>query len=284
MQMTQRPASDEIPAHAEAATPDPFSRSPRSLVRVLNIFETLANVEEGMTLTELSQVLNSPKSSLLALLRPLVGSDYLVHSAGRYRPGPAILQLSMNLMAGHSYTSLAHGFLQELASQSDESAYLTALDRQHRIVSYIDAIESRQAVRYAVGVGAVRPLFVSAAGRVLLAYQTPEWIESFLSTGPFNSPVTGEVVAIEELRQDLHKIREDGCAISLSQAVEGAAGIAAPLVDGMGQVSHALLLAAPIDRMAKSLPKMRELVIDVAGRASRALANARTYRPAGRRS
>ncbi|WP_103018278.1 IclR family transcriptional regulator [Alicycliphilus denitrificans] len=281
--MTQSTASDEPPAPAEAAISDPVSSGPRSLVRVLSIFGLLAKTEEGMTLTELSQALNSPKSSLLGLLRPLVGTKYLVQSGNRYQPGPAILQLSMSLMAGHSYTSLARGFVQELASQSNESAYLTALDRQHRIVTYIDAIESKQAVRYAVGVGAVRPLFVSAAGRVLLAYQPPEWIESFLSTGPFHSPVSGEAVEVSRLREDLQRIRGEGCAVSLSEAVEGAAGVAAPLFDAMGQVSHALLLAAPLDRMTKSLPKMRELVIEVAGRASRTLANARTYQAAGQR-
>ncbi|BCN40216.1 transcriptional regulator [Alicycliphilus denitrificans] len=282
--MTQSTASDEPLAPAEAATPDPIATGPRSLVRVLSIFELLAKTEEGMTLTELSQALNSPKSSLLALLRPLVGTDYLAQSGSRYRPGPAILQLAMNLMAGHSYSSLARGFVQELANQSNESAYLTALDRQHRVVTYIDAIESKQAVRYAVGVGAVRPLFVSAAGRVLLAYQPQEWIESFLSTGPFRSPVGGETVEVEQLREDLQRIREEGCAVSLGQAVEGAAGVAAPLFDAMGQVSHALLLAAPRDRMTKSLPKMRALVIDVADRASRTLANARTYQAVGQRS
>ena len=278
--MIQRAASDESNVGAGAVQTDPFAGSPRSLVRVLSIFEHLVKVEKGMTLTELSLALKSPKSSLLALLRPLVGSRYLVHASGRYELGPAMLQLSMNIVAGHSYASLARVFLEELAERSNESVYLTLIDREHRIVTYVDAIESKQAVRYAVGAGAVRPLFVSAAGRVLLAFQEPQWIEAFLTGGPFKSPVNGKVVGLGQLRKDLQEIRQQGCAVSLSQAIDGAAGVAAPIVDPTDRPTYALLVAAPLERMLKSLPQMQALVVEVAGRASEALSRAGSYRSA----
>lgn len=254
--------------------PDPFSKSPRSLVRVLSIFETLTHRDQGLTLTELGQALNSPKSSLLALLRPLVASRYLALQGTHYRLGPALFQLSMNVLAGRSYASLARVFLEELAERSGESVYLTALDRGHQVVTYVDVIESRQAVRYAVGVGATRPLFVSAAGRVLLAFQEPAWIETFLGGAPFKSPVQGKPITASQLREDLKRVRAEGMAVSLSQAVEGAAGVAAPIIDASGRATHALLIAAPMDRMKKSLPEMRSLVLEVAQRASEVLSNA----------
>lgn len=266
--MTSRP-----PLQPDA--PDPFTKSPRSLVRVLSIFETLVQREQGMTLTELGQALNSPKSSLLALLRPLVAARYLALQGTHYRLGSALFQLSMNVLAGRSYASQARMFLEELAERSGESVYLTALDRSRQVVTYVDVIESRQAVRYAVGVGATRPLFVSAAGRVLLAFQEPAWIDGFLRNAPFTSPVESKAITAHQLREDLKRVRADGIAVSLSQAVEGAAGVAAPIVEANGRATHALLIAAPLDRMKKSLPEMRALVQEVAQRASEALANAR---------
>ena len=252
-----------------------FGPSPRSLVRVLNIFETLSRGTEGLTLTELSLALGSPKSSLLALLRPLVAAKYLSMQGSRYGLGSAILQLSTNVLAGRTYTSLAREFLNELAERSGESVYLTSLDRPNRIVTYVDMIESKQAVRYAVGVGAVRPLFVSAAGRVLLAYQSAAWIDAFLRSGPFKSPVTGYLVDEDDLRADLDSVRQAGWAVSLSQAVEGAAGIAAPILDASAQPTYALLIASPLDRMTRNLPKMQSLVTEVAKRASEVLRHAR---------
>jgi len=50
---------------------------PRSLMRLLGLFDALAKSKEGLTLADLNTELSSPKSSLLNLLRPLVASGYL---------------------------------------------------------------------------------------------------------------------------------------------------------------------------------------------------------------
>ena len=45
---------------------------PRSLTRLLGLFGVLSHARDGMSLAELNVALESPKSSLLNLLRPLV--------------------------------------------------------------------------------------------------------------------------------------------------------------------------------------------------------------------
>jgi len=272
--MDLRKEQEEQGSLSQASEEAALARSPRSLVRVLGIFETLSQSPDGLTLTELSQVLGSPKSSLLALLRSLVAAKYLSTQGTRYRLGSAIFKLSLNILAGRPYANLVKGFLEELAERSGESVYLTALDRDSRIVTYVDVIESKRAVRYAVGVGAVRPLHVSAAGRVLLAHQSPEWIEQYLHSAPFKSPVTGNVIDIDDLRTDLARIRQAGIAVSLSQAVEGAAGIATPIFDSSSRPTYALLIASPLDRMVKSLSSMESLIASVGKRASDAMRHA----------
>lgn len=244
---------------------------PRSPTRLLRIFETLAQSNKGMTLTELCLTLDSPKSSLLSLLRMLVGVKYLTVDGNRYQLGPSAFQLSMSILAGRSYTSLARVFLEELADQSGETAFLTSINREKKLTIYDDVIESRQAVRYVVGIGTTRPLFASAASQLLLAYQEPEWIAAYLSGGPFTNPVSGKLIDIQAFRKQLDNIRTEGYSISCSQAVKGAAGIAAPIKNQQGLATHAFLIAAPQDRLKKNLPKLRKLILDVADRASQTL-------------
>jgi DNA-binding IclR family transcriptional regulator len=273
--MTLRKAQEEHVLLSQASEDAAFARSPRSLVRILSIFEALSQSPDGFTLTELSQALASPKSSLLALLRPLVASKYLSTQGGRYRLGSAIFKLSLNILAGRPYAGLVKSFLEELAERSGESVYLTALDRDSRIVTYVDVIESKRAVRYAVGAGAVRPLYVSAAGRALLAHQEPEWVERYLQSAPFQSPATGGTIEIDDLRADLDRIRRAGFAVSLGQAVDGAAGVATPIFDSTNRPTYALLIASPLDRMIKSLSSLEALITDVGRRASDAMRHAR---------
>ena len=57
--------------------------TPRSVMRVLRVFEAVAAQREGNTLAQLSSQVGSPKSSLLMLLRPLVAAGYLLHVDSR---------------------------------------------------------------------------------------------------------------------------------------------------------------------------------------------------------
>jgi DNA-binding IclR family transcriptional regulator len=91
-------------------------------MRLLGLFDALAkSPKDGLGLAELNTVLNSPKSSLLNLLRPLV--------SGRYRLGPSIFRLAGTIMSIWNFSNTVRPFLEELAVRSRESVYLGALDR-----------------------------------------------------------------------------------------------------------------------------------------------------------
>src|SRR5256885_15968201 len=75
------------------------AEGPRSLARVLGLFDAVAKSADGLTLAKLSASLAAPKSSLLMLLRPLAAGGYLVHEGGRYRLGPAAFRLASGIQS-----------------------------------------------------------------------------------------------------------------------------------------------------------------------------------------
>jgi DNA-binding IclR family transcriptional regulator len=82
-------------------------------------------------------------------------------------------------------------------------------------------------------------------------------------------PVTDRTLTNRaELRKELDKIRKTGLAISIGEAVPGAAGLAAPVFDTNGNVAAALLIGAPVERFERELPTLRKLMKDVATQAS----------------
>lgn len=143
---------------------------PRSLTRLLGIFDVLAKSPDGMSLAELNVALESPKSSLLNLLRPLVAEGYLMHDVGRYRLGPSIFRLSAGVMAAWNFSKILRPFLVDLSKSTNETVYVGVLDVEHKEITYVDVIESEQSVRYSMHIGLRRPLYCTAAGRVLLAH------------------------------------------------------------------------------------------------------------------
>src|ERR1700730_18561004 len=123
------------------ASPYKYVAAHRSLTRLLALFDVLAEAPDGMSLAELNVVLETPKSSLLNLLRPLVSEGFLMHAGGRYRLGPSIFRLSANVMAVWNFSRMLRPFLVELSERNHETVYIGVLDPEHKVITYVDVIE-----------------------------------------------------------------------------------------------------------------------------------------------
>ena len=249
--------------------------SPRSLMRLLGLFEAIAKTESGLTLARLSAVLDSPKSSLLLLLRPLVARGYLIHEAGVYRLGAAIFRLASDILSTRNFPKLVRPFIEELVVRSQETVFLAVIDRAGAKVAYVEGIDSPQPVRYTTPVGSARPLYCSAAGKLLLAFQDEEWREEYLRVVKLKAMTPRTITSRTVLRKELEKIRKTGIAVSIGEAIPGAAGMAAPIFNADRSVAAALLIGAPVDRFQREHEMLRGLVKEVAAKASGMLGSAR---------
>lgn len=241
---------------------------PRSLMRLLGLFDALAKLTDGMTLAELHVVLETPKSSLLNLLRPLVAESYLIHDGVRYRLGPAIFRMSANVMAAWNFSKVLRPFMTEISEGCDETVYVGVLDVQEKVITYVDVIESAQSVRYSMSVGQRRPLYCTAAGRVLLAYAPAAFIEDYLRTVPLEKRTPDTVSTKKALREELARIRETGISVSKGELVPESAGIAVPVRAPDGQVIAAMAIGAPVERFNKRFDELQSVLLDVSRRAS----------------
>lgn len=255
------------------ATETPPSLGPRSVTRILGLFEVLAKSPDGMSLADLSNNLESPKSSLLTLLRPLVAEGYLNHANSRYHLGPFIYRLSGNILATRNFPRMMRPYLQELANKTGESIYLSVIDMDSQTVTHIDGIDSQNPVRYVSPLGAPRPLHCTAPGRLLLAYQDEKVQEHYLKTAKLKAMTWRTVTDRGTLKKQLKEIRESGISISISELSEGAAGIAVPVFDTDGSVAAALVIAAPAERMQHKINELRPMLVEMAAEASGHLKN-----------
>ena len=242
---------------------------PRSLMRLLGLFDALAkSPKDGLGLADLNTVLKSPKSSLLNLLRPLVATGYLNFEAGKYRLGPSIFRLAGNIMSVWNFSNAVRPYLEELAQRSRESVYLGVLDRASKVITYVDAIDSPHSVRYSVPVGAVRPLYSTAAGRVLLAFADKRWQDMYISSTKLEARTPRTISTQKGLREELERIRKTGISVSIGEMFPESAAIAAPVFGADGNIAAAIAVGAPAERLQPRLAELRPIIADVATRAS----------------
>ena len=260
--MTRTPSSSETKDE-----PSSEPSGPRSLTRVLGLFELLSQRPGGMTLAELNLALESPKSSLLNLLRPLVGEGFLVHAGNSYRLGPAIFRLAAGVMAAWDFPPLIRPFMEELAQRTHETVMLGVLVPEAEVITYVEIIPSPHPIRYQIPVGTSRPLYASSAGRLLLAHSDAAWLRTYLASVNLKVPME-QAMTRAGLRQELEQIRAEGLSCSFDRYTRGLASVAAPVLDASGLCVASLNVAGPTERFRNELDFLKATVREVATRAS----------------
>ncbi|MDO8945035.1 MAG: IclR family transcriptional regulator, partial [Desulfobacterales bacterium] len=238
---------NELTAERKQAKADDapaVSESPRAVGRFLEIVDLIADTKDGLTLAQLSAHIHAPKSSLLAILRPLTESSHLLRVDDRYQLGPAVFRLASKVHSSRRFASVLKPIMEKLAAATGESVYFAVLDKEQQVFRYSEGIESRQTVRYAASVGATRPLYCGAGALILLAHQPREWVESYLRRVKLIPVTAATVVDAQEILHRLDEVRERRLAVSIGEAAPSAAGVAAPVLDAYGELLGAMVLAA----------------------------------------
>jgi len=256
----------------------PMQDPPRSVARVLSVLETVADRRDGLSLSELAPLVDTPKSSLLYMLKGLVASQHLTVLNQRYRLGGAAYRMAHTILASRpSMSPVLHEAIEELLERTGETAVLTRLDPATMTVTYLDGIDSRQTVRYNVSLGSSRPLYSTAAGQAILANEETATQERYLRETDFQQLTPQTIIDPDRLRAKLADIRLAGFAVSVQEGIVGAVGIAAALGGGeeQGRRGLALLVAGPIGRLDKRIDEVSRIIVEVAEKTSAMLRFAR---------
>lgn len=248
--------------------------SPQSVTRVIHILEALCESPNPISLADLSRSLHTPKSSLAALLRGLAVSNFVVASEGVYRLGPGAFGLGSALLEArrrHQSSDLIRDGMRRLLERSGETVLFAVRDAGATTITYVDVLESPNAVRFAVSVGDRRPLYCTAGGRVLLATGEPEEARRYLKQLKPRRLTRTTDTDKHKLARAIEAARQKGVAQTMDQASEGSGGTAAAIRDASGNVLGALIVAAPTSRLKNRAAELARLVLAEAGAVSRSL-------------
>jgi IclR family acetate operon transcriptional repressor len=240
---------------------------PRSPTRTLRILELVAEANGGLTMAQLSQRLNIPKTSSFSLLRPLVAQNYLVSIGKKYWLGPAMFRLTFLANRSARLGSL-RPVLEKLVSDSGETAALSMIDPVEREMEYVDVVESQRSIRYVVTPGTKRPLYCVSAGLVLLAWQPQEWIDDYLNNTELKAFTASTITSKEALQKRLARVRQEGHVVNLAEFSDDVYGFAAPVFSHPGRVVAALAIGAPVARAFHKKEEYVRLLMEAAAEMS----------------
>lgn len=248
--------------------------SPQSVSRVIQILEVLCASTDPVSLAQLSRDLEAPKSSLAALLRGLVEEGFVVSTDSVYRLGPRAFGLGSALLEARrrvQSSTLVRDGMRRLADRCDETVLWAVRDEGADTITYVEVIESRNAIRFTVPVGDRRPLYCTSGGRALLAAGSEAEVKAYLKRVKPQSLTGSTEIDKAKLAAEIERVRERGIAQTVDQAADGAAGTAAAVRDSSGAIIGALVVAAPSSRIQKKRAELARLVDEEASAISASL-------------
>ena len=202
-----------------------------------------------------------PSSSLYRHLASLRRWGFIEESErdGCYEPGPICLQLSSTGRSAR-LASLAHGEIEQLVTQTGESAGLMVTVNSQIVC--LDMVESPQSLRCSFRRGAKLPLLHGASAKAQLAFlPRREWRDVLKSHFPQDADGS-----LQALKEDLERIRRRGYAVSESEVDPGVWGVSVPLLNRANRLLGGLSLMAPVSRASGKHPMLIQATVAAAGR------------------
>ena len=220
--------------------------------RLVHILDYFAQGHTSVSLAELSEHLDLPKSTLHRFLVSLESHSILRRDANekKWHPGYHLIVWGSVAAENTTIRDIAKPFMCDLVKASGEMAILTVY-HDHEVIC-IDMCETSHPVRLKMKVGTQRAAHAGASSKILIAYLPEEEVMEIVKQQGLPKLCTNTITDVNALKEELAHIRDQGYADSLEETDPGAWGVATPIRDWKGQVVGAIGLAGPTLRYSKT--------------------------------
>lgn len=221
----------------------------QSLLRSMELLEVLKAENRSFSIAELSEAMDLPPSTIHRILQTFCGQKYVIRDerSHTYRLGPALIPLGKAASRGIRLQDAAHQVLVNLSKETREDAYLVIPVGNKGLV--IEKVDGPNHLKVVEEFGYEMYLHYGAIRKVLLAFQPPSFINEYFKNVIGNDHTLPHT-ALEELRTELTKIRQNGYAITHGDYVKEAVGIAAPVFNSEGELAGSIGIIAPKMRVS----------------------------------
>lgn len=228
----------------------------RTTYRILTLLSKLSQYENGLTFTELQQLIDIPKGTLSPILHTMEHMRFIAHSSatGRYRIGINAYLVGITYGNSNAELQFITDEMQRVVNACRETCQLGIL--QGSDVIYVAKVDSPLPIRLFSDVGKVFPAYCTAIGKAILSgFDRADIKELLPATFPAHTPHT--LKNIDELYEQLEDVRHTGFARDFEEITEGITCIAVP-VHINGAIKYGMSVTTPSYR----LDEKKQLLIE----------------------
>lgn len=235
----------------------------RSVDRILDIMEVLAEERAPISLTELAEGTELSKTTVHRLLQTLCNREYAekIGSEG-YILGPKIIELAGYYIENLELHTVARPYLADLYSEYKLTVHLGKIVEDR--VIYIELMDRRNLKRREeTGIGA--PAYTSSIGKCLLASLSGRELDDHLYKYPLTKYTQKTITDTIEYKKHLKSVRAKGWAMDDEEYLSGRRCVGAPIYDFKGEALACVSVSGDIYELSdERIPVIRDAVIATA--------------------
>jgi DNA-binding IclR family transcriptional regulator len=235
----------------------------RSVTRILAVFESFTRTRDSLTLQEIADRIELPKSTAFRIVQSLEKAGYLVRlESQQYCLSFRFTRLAGLVKSTVDIREFARPIIVELAEQTKETVTLNTVSGRDRVC--IDVVDTASPLRSVTKPGEHIPLLDGSSAQMLMAYLPKKDLAPVLS---YVSRTTKRKQS--ELMSELATIREQGYAVSHGKRMLGLSAVTAPIKDANDDARYCLTVAGPTVRLQPRVKDFVKLVVKAAADISR---------------
>ncbi|NWF92795.1 MAG: IclR family transcriptional regulator [Syntrophaceae bacterium] len=216
-----------------------------SILRACNILRCLSREKGYFKIGEVARELKLDRSTtyriLLSLERcGLVEKD---QKTGEYSLGMAAFEIGNAYLRRMDFIQISKPVMADLALKVQETVHLAVLSEKE--IVYIDRADSPRSLGVISKIGQTAPVYCTALGKVLLAFQTEEESSKIIHDIKFTPFTKNTITSRKRLIKELEEVRKRGYALDQREHEEDVECIGAPIRDHHGNVIAALSISGP---------------------------------------
>ena len=236
--------------------------------KLMSLIELLAVQKYPARLSELSEQLNMPSSTVLRFLNALMNRDYVAQdgNTGRYYMTFKLCGVSDSIRNNNQLHVICLPYMRELSKAAEETVNLCV--EYNSEVMYIESVADAKTDRMLVNhqyIGHIAPMHCTGVGKLLLLNYTTRQLDDFIETTGLKKFTDTTIQTKEELLEELETVRLQGYAYDNEECEMGLRCIAVPIFDYSEKIVAGLSISGPSVRMDyETLNRHRDLILPVA--------------------
>lgn len=219
---------------------------------------------DGVQLTEIANALEMSKSNVHSHLRSLEDAGFVVREGDEYHVGLKFFDYGIQARNRRDIFDAAQPKLEALSDRVGERTWCF-VEENHQAV-YLCGASAENPVKTPHRVGRHACLHHLAGGKAILANLPDEYVEEIIADQGLPAITEHTITDREELFEELERVRDDGIAYNMEEAMTGLRAIAAPVLSVDDGVYGSVSLSGPANRFSRERidSELKDLLLGVA--------------------